>query len=398
MRHTGRVAAASASTNPPPSTRPTKNRAKTMTTAAAVLDSPVAALPPHPGTFAVAGNIVGVPVPMTAPSAKSLFVPIEDDLRRVEERLLAETRSDIGAIRDISGHTLLSGGKRLRPALALLAARTIGKTFPDDRAFAAAAASEMIHMATLMHDDVVDEAHERRGRATANRVFGNGITVLTGDFLLAKSISLLAHNNENLHIVRVFSDVTVAMAEGEVLQAAVAHDAGITLDTYEDVIERKTARFLAGCCETGAMIGGGDAQQIAALRAYGHHLGMAFQIADDLLDFLGDPKKTGKPRGTDLRDGRVTLPLLHALAHASDPDRARLQAVISRRDAPHAQGRDRDIADTFAIIAATGGWEAAYAQADARADRAVAELAPFAPSVFRDALVDLARFVVRRDV
>ena len=136
-------------------------------------------------------------------------------MRAVEERLARETQSDIGAVRDISGHTLLSGGKRLRPALALLCARLVGRVFPADRAYAAAAAAEMIHMATLMHDDVVDESNERRGRPTANAVFGNAITVLTGDFLLAKSISMLAHSDDNLEIVRVFSDVTVAMAEGE---------------------------------------------------------------------------------------------------------------------------------------------------------------------------------------
>jgi len=190
----------------------------------------------------------------SAPHAKpaaSFLQCIEDDLASVEERLVAETRSDIAAVRDISGHTLLSGGKRLRPTLAVLSARMLGRTFPTDRAYAAAAAAELIHMATLMHDDVVDSAPERRGRPTANSVFGHGITVLTGDFLLAKSISLLAHNDDNLHVVRVFSDVCVGMAEGEVLQAAVARDLDIAVETYEEVIERKTARFLAGCCETG---------------------------------------------------------------------------------------------------------------------------------------------------
>ena len=151
----------------------------------------------------------------------SLLHDIEDDLAAVEARLAAETRSEIGAVRDISGHTLLAGGKRLRPALALLCAHVAGREYPNDRAVAAAAAAEMIHMATLMHDDVVDESHERRGKPTANSIYGNGITVLTGDFLLAKAISLLAHNDDNLQIVRVFADVTVAMAEGEVLQAAV---------------------------------------------------------------------------------------------------------------------------------------------------------------------------------
>jgi octaprenyl-diphosphate synthase len=325
-------------------------------------------------------------------TATSFLHCIEDDLARVEERLVAETRSDIAAVRDISGHTLLSGGKRLRPALALLCARMLERTFPTDRAYAAAVAAELIHMATLMHDDVVDGAPERRGRPTANSVFGNGITVLTGDFLLAKSISLLAHNDENLHVVRVFSDVCVGMAEGEVLQAAIAGDLDVGVETYEEVIERKTARFLAGCCETGGIMGGATEAEASALRSFGHHLGMAFQIADDLLDFLGDPKKTGKPLGTDLRDGRVTLPLIHALHVGDDETRAQLRALVA-----HSPLSDADVAAVTALIARHGGFEAARCVAEERAECAVAILARFPPSGYHDALEQLTRFVVARD-
>ena len=325
-------------------------------------------------------------------AAPGLMACIESELAQVESRLLVETRSEVAAVRDISGHTLLSGGKRLRPALALLSARCVGRTFPQDRAIAAGAASEMIHMATLMHDDVVDESPERRGRPTANSVFGNGITILTGDFLLAKSISLLAHNDDNLRMVRVFADVTVAMAEGEVLQSAVAHDTTIDLSTYEEIIERKTARFLAGCCETGAMLGGATDGEAAALRSYGHHLGMAFQIADDLLDFLGEPDKTGKPLGTDLRDGRVTLPLLHALQVANEKERAELDKLLHRKTI-----RTADISDLTHRITRLGGFEAARLVADARIDRALLELSRFADSPYKTALEKLARYVVARD-
>ena len=317
---------------------------------------------------------------------------IEDDLAKVEERLVAETRSDIGAVREISGHTLLAGGKRLRPTLGILAARLVGRDFPEARAYAGAAAAELIHMATLMHDDVVDEAPERRGRPTANSVFGNGITVLTGDYLFAKSIWLLAHSDENLSVVRVFSDVVVGMAEGEVLQAAVAHNLATTQETYEEVIERKTARFLAGCCETGAMFGGGDAAECAALRAYGHHVGIAFQIADDMLDFLGDPARTGKPLGTDLRDGRVTLPLIHTLRVADDATRQEIAAQFAADE-----WTDAGVTALTATITRYGGFEAARRIAEERAERAVAELARFAPSEYRAALTELARYVVARD-
>jgi octaprenyl-diphosphate synthase len=321
-----------------------------------------------------------------------LFAVIEDDLRRVEERLLVETRSEVGAVADIAGHTLLSGGKRLRPALAVLCARVVGREYPAERVIAAGTAAEMIHMATLMHDDVVDEARERRGRPTAGAVFGNGITVLTGDFLLAKSISLLAHNDDNLDIVRVFSDVTVAMAEGEVLQAAVAHDLEITPSTYEEVIDRKTARFLAGCCETGGMLGGARADERECLRAYGRDLGVAFQIADDLLDLLGDPARTGKPLGTDLRDGRVTLPLIHALRAADAADRALIRATLSQPEIGEA-----GVAAVAAAVARHGGFDAARCAAVERAERALTHLAPFPPGPHRDTLERLARYVVGRD-
>jgi len=327
--------------------------------------------------------------------ASSFLACVEGDLQRVEERLIAETRSDIAAVRDISSHTLLSGGKRLRPALALLAAHVVGGEKVQDRSIAAAAAAEMIHMATLMHDDVVDESPERRGRPTANSVFGNGITVLTGDFLFAKSISLLAHNDDNLAIVRVFSDVTVGMAEGEVLQNTLAHKLDITIGEYEEVIDRKTARFLAGCCETGAMVGGASEAEAAALRGYGYHLGMAFQIADDLLDFLGDPKKTGKPLGTDLRDGRVTLPLIHTLGVADAETRAQIKSLLA--PSRSAEITEAGIAAITAQIARNGGFEAARCIAEARSERAIVELERFAPSRYRDALEQLARFVVARD-
>lgn len=327
-----------------------------------------------------------------ATRAADLIHPIRDDLARVEERLAHETRSDIGPVRAISDHTLLSGGKRLRPAVALLCARTVGRRFPAERAFAAAAAVELIHMATLMHDDVVDGAGERRGRPTAGAVYGNGITVLTGDFLLAKSIYLLARDEENLHLVRLFADVTVAMAEGEVLQASVAGDLDATRATYEEVIERKTARFLAGCCEAGGLLGGATDPEAAALRAYGHHLGMAFQVADDLLDYLGDPARTGKPRGTDLRDGRVTLPLIHALAHGSEDDRRLLRDTLSGDEIT-----DEDVETLCRVVARTGGFDAARADAHERAARAVAELDRFPDSPYRDSLAAFARYVVDRD-
>jgi octaprenyl-diphosphate synthase len=330
---------------------------------------------------------------MAQPTNNQLLDCIALDLARVEERLITETRSDIGAVRDISRHTLLSGGKRLRPAIAVLCARVVGRERFPDRAYDAAAAVEMIHMASLIHDDVVDEAPDRRGRPTANAVYGNAITILTGDYLLAKSIYLLARDDENLQLVRLFANVTVGMTEGEVLQASVAHQYDIPITTYEEVIERKTARFLAGCAEAGALLGGATEAEAAALRAYGHHLGMAFQIADDLLDFLGDPNQTGKPLGTDLRDGRVTLPLLHTLQLAEPAVKSELRLLLDKG----LELTDAEIAQLTAMIAQHGGFEKARIQAEERVTLARRELARFPASEFRDAMDNLACYVVSRD-
>ncbi|MDX1931915.1 MAG: polyprenyl synthetase family protein [Capsulimonadales bacterium] len=317
---------------------------------------------------------------------------IEGDLARVEEILVQVTRSDIGAVRDISGHTLLSGGKRLRPALGLLCARLVGRDFPKERAYAGAAAAELIHMASLMHDDVVDSAPERRGVPTANSLYGNGITVLTGDYLFAKAVSLLVHNDENLRVIRIFSDITVGMTEGEVLQAAVARNPDIDMETYEEIIARKTASFLAGCCETGAIIGGATDDEASRLHAYGLHLGMAFQIVDDLLDFLGDPKKTGKPLGTDLRDGRVTLPLLHTIRVTDAETRQHIREILGRGSLS-----DADIAGVTATIARHGGFEQARRGAEEQVERAIDCLGRFSESAYRTALIEQARYVVARD-
>ena len=242
-------------------------------------------------------------------------------------------------------------------------------------------------------DDVVDEAPERRGRPTANAVYGNGITILTGDFLLAKAIWLLSRDEENLALVRLFADVTIAMAEGEVLQAAVAGRYETPMSTYEQVIERKTARFLAGCTEAGGLLGGANEAEAAALRSFGHHLGIAFQLADDLLDFLGDPKQTGKPLGTDLRDGRITLPLIHTLAACDSATKVELSTLLKKGQSL----TDADVATITATIARLGGFEHARAVAEERTEHAIEELARFKESVYKETLIALARYVVSRD-
>ena len=295
-------------------------------------------------------------------AADAIIAPIHAELDAVEACMSREILSEIRVVEAVSGHTLFAGGKRLRPAAALLCGNALDRRKLDERAIEAAAAVELIHMASLMHDDVVDDAGARRGRPTAGAVYGTGLTILAGDYLLAKSIHILARNDQNLNLIRLFAGVTVGMTEGEVLQASVSGDITIPVSTYEDVIERKTARFIAGCCEAGGRIGGATEAEAASFRMYGHHIGMAFQIADDLLDLTGDPEQTGKPIGTDLRDGRVTLPLIYALETMDDVSRDAFVQALGRDTLT-----DADIADVVDILKAQGAiartWNAARGHA-----------------------------------
>ena len=326
------------------------------------------------------------------PAAETSFLAcIADDMAAVEQVLENEIRSDVKAAYAISGHTLSAGGKRLRPALVVLAARAVSAAFPTRTVHASAAAAELIHMASLIHDDVVDGSEERRGRPTANAAFGNQISVLVGDYLLAKSIYLAAREG-NMDVIRVFSQVTVGLSEGEVLQLSSAGDVDTSEETYRLIIEKKTAGFIAGCCEIGAMLAEATDQVREALADYGMKCGLAFQIADDLLDYVGDPRETGKALDGDLREGKITLPLILALRDSDADVRAQLHTMLADPEAL----TDVDIKAVHAAIAACNGY--------ARAADAAAELAMDAKraldilpaSVYRDSLLALADYAVKR--
>ena len=276
---------------------------------------------------------------------------VHDDLVEVEGLLGDEIRSDVKAAYAISGHTLSAGGKRLRPALVVLAAHAVRQLFSAHTVFASAAAAELIHMASLIHDDVVDGSEERRGRPTANAQFGNQISVLVGDYLLAKSIYLAAREG-NIDVICVFSKVTVGLSEGEVLQITAKGDVDTSEETYLTIIQKKTAGFIAGCCEVGAMLAGAAPEQVDALTRYGLNCGLAFQIADDLLDYTGDPHKTGKPQCGDLREGKMTLPLILTLRDVSEAERAHLLHILQEPEALS----DDEIADVRATIVRHDGY------------------------------------------
>lgn len=316
---------------------------------------------------------------------------IKEDLAAVEHLLQAEIRSDVRAAYAISGHTLSAGGKRLRPALVVLAARAVANVFPARTIHASAGAAELIHMASLIHDDVVDNAEERRGRPTASAAFGNQISVLVGDYLLAKSIYLAAREG-NMDVIRVFSQVTVGLTEGEVLQITACGDADTSEETYRQIIRKKTAGFIAGCCEIGAMLAEPSPAVLPALTSYGMDLGLAFQIADDLLDYTGDPKVTGKPQCGDLREGKMTLPLILTLAEMAPAERHDLLHILQEPE----HLTEAEVAQVQAAIRLHDGHTRTAAVARRYVASAQDALHILPSSPYRDALISLAEYAVTR--
>ena len=316
---------------------------------------------------------------------------VRPDLEAVEKRLDSEIESDVRTVYALSGHILSAGGKRLRPAMVSLSARAITSDPDFCRLTTVAAAVELVHMATLVHDDVVDNTAMRRGQPTANAVFGNGVAVLCGDFLLARSMRLLAVDGD-LRIIRTVSEITIEMSEGEVMEIMATGDPRIPKDRYFEILRKKTAVFVEGCCRCGAILAGASPEQEDALAEYGYRLGMAFQIADDLLDYTGDPLVTGKPIGSDLRDGRATLPLLLALDVAIKEDRERLLAAFG-----NANLLDNAVLDIVQLLSRYHVFEDTRAVAREHIELAEESLKALSPSLARDCFAALTDYVVQRD-
>jgi octaprenyl-diphosphate synthase len=325
-----------------------------------------------------------------APSAAFLDL-VHDDLAAIEARLDVEITSEVKKVYALAGHVLSAGGKRLRPAMVALSARAVSPEPNLGRVVSVGASVELVHMATLVHDDVVDNTATRRGKPTANAVFGNGVAILTGDFLLARSMRILAVDGD-LRIIRTVSDITIEMSEGEVMEIIATGDPKITAEHYFEILRKKTAVFVEGCCRCGAILGGAQPDQEAALAEYGYRLGMAFQIADDLLDYTGDPLVTGKPVGSDLRDGRATLPFLLALGEARAADRDVLLASFG-----NAALTDEAVAEAVRVLDRYGVFDRTRAAAREHVDLADAALACLPSSTARDCFSALTDYVVQRD-
>lgn len=242
-----------------------------------------------------------------------LMAELREEIVLVERELEAQVQSSVALVSDVGRLTLRAGGKRLRPAFVALAAKAAGGDFCRQRAARIGACMEMIHMATLIHDDVIDNAQTRRGRPTASSAHGNTASILSGDVLLAKAMVLLAEDGD-LAIIRTVSKAVVDMAEGEVRELELRGCFDLDEAAYFHVLGLKTASFIGGCCEAGAILAAASPEARQGLRTYGCHIGMAFQIIDDILDYRGDHAATGKSVATDFREGQATLPLIHLRA------------------------------------------------------------------------------------
>jgi octaprenyl-diphosphate synthase len=320
-----------------------------------------------------------------------LQATLSEDMVRVNALIRARMASEHAPrIPEVTAYLVEAGGKRLRPLLTLAAARLCG--YEGEHHLRLAATVEFIHTATLLHDDVVDESERRRGRPTANLLWDNKSSVLVGDYLFARAFQLMVETG-SIRVLDILANASAVIAEGEVLQLTAAARIATTEATYLQVVRGKTAALFAAASEVGGVIAGAPEEQVDGLRTYGDALGVAFQIADDLLDYGGVSASLGKNTGDDFRERKVTLPVIRAIASASPDERAFWRRVIEEGDQ-----RDGDLAEAIALMRRHGSLEAARTTALASASVARAALSPLPAGGMRNLLADLTDYVVARIV
>ncbi|KXS33465.1 MAG: Trans-hexaprenyltranstransferase [Candidatus Gallionella acididurans] len=308
------------------------------------------------------------------------------DMAAVDSVIRTRLHSEVLLVNQISEYIINSGGKRLRPALVVLSADALG--YRGTRHHDLAAVVEFIHTATLLHDDVVDESELRRGRATASALFGNAASVLVGDFLYSRAFQMMVEVGE-MRVMQTLADATNVIAEGEVLQLLNCHDAGVDADNYMRVIHYKTAKLFEAAMRLGAILGKAPAADEQAVAEYGMHLGTAFQLVDDVLDYSADELQTGKHLGDDLAEGKPTLPLIYAMQHGSPEQAAVVRSAIE-------QGDVEKFPEVLQIIHATGALDFTRRQAMREAEAACASIALLADSKHKRCLLELAHFSATR--
>jgi geranylgeranyl pyrophosphate synthase len=319
-----------------------------------------------------------------------LLSQISDEVASVEQELAAQVRSHVTMVDRVGRMTLLAGGKRLRPAFVGLAAKATGLPYDVERSRLLGASLEMIHMATLIHDDVIDNAETRRGKPTAASEFGNAGAILAGDSLLARAMLLLSRDGD-VALVRVVAEAVVDVAQGEVRELEVRGNFDLDEAGHLEILRMKTASFIECCCEIGGMVAGAAPEVCRALKFYGHHVGMAFQIVDDLLDYRGDRSKTGKPNATDFREGQATLPLIYLREKMTEGELAMARSRFGNQPA------DDEIRMLVQWMDSRGAFARAERLARTHLDRALEALEGLPDSLSRDLLATVAEYVIQRE-
>ncbi len=310
----------------------------------------------------------------------------ESDRRAVDQLISDSLESDVALVSQVSGYIVMSGGKRLRPLIVLLAARALG--YEGEQHIRAATIIEFIHTATLLHDDVVDSSSRRRGQDSANTVFGNQASVLVGDFLYSRAFQMMVDIGD-MRVMQILADATNTIAAGEVMQLMNVHDPDTTEDDYRQVIYRKTARLFEAGAQIAAVLSGQDSAIESSMVDYGRYLGTAFQLVDDALDYDASADELGKNIGDDLAEGKATLPLIYAMQNGSDEDGRIIRNAIL-------EGGLEQLDKITAIIESTGALQYTAEKAREAADLAIASLAELPGSEFKQALINIAELSIQR--
>ncbi|WP_372677078.1 polyprenyl synthetase family protein [Desulfosarcina sp.] len=313
-----------------------------------------------------------------------ILAAVGEDLKVIEQALAENLNPHFNLVSQVARHILFAGGKRLRPLLMVLGARLCG--YSGDHTARFSTIFEYLHAATLLHDDLIDGADMRRGRQVANQLWDNSTAVLTGDFLLARGLSIAADTGL-CEVIQTIARITENMSQGEIRQLEKKGDLTLSEDDYLEVIRCKTAVLFEGACRTGALVADAKPAAVQALTDYGYHLGLAFQMADDLLDYTQDIASLGKHAGADLRERKLTLPLIHALSRAPKADRQCMIAIFEKRDFS-----ETEFASLVEMLNRHGGIAYTEARAMAHVQQAKTALSPFADSPTREILMDIADY------
>ena len=321
--------------------------------------------------------------------ASANMVQIAGDIAAVEKQLRHQAHSEVETVEKVLRHTLDAGGKRLRPVFLILSAKATGRDFEVSRAVELGACMEMIHMATLIHDDVIDESATRRGRATASSVYGNTASILSGDFFLAKAMAVLAADGD-IEIIRTASRMVVEMAEGEAREVEIRGNFELGRDDHLRILRMKTAAFVECCCMIGGMMAGAESELVDALAVYGHHLGIAFQIADDMLDFRGQSSLTGKPKATDFRESCATLPLIELRPQLTSDETDFVRKAFLNG------ASEEELSTIILWMSERGSFDESIKLAQEHLDLALGALDRLPPTTHRELLRAAGRFVLQR--